>query len=179
MGAGLGGGSADGAFMIRALGELFDLKLGKEEMHFLALRLGSDCAYFLHNVPSLVEGRGEKISKVDFSLHGKFLVLVHPGIHVNTREAYSTVKPGDSTEGIPEILKLPEREWRFKLKNDFEESVFKTHPEIAEVKELLYSLGAVYASMSGSGSAVFGLFDEPVNDLSQHFQGYFVFESVL
>lgn len=171
MGAGLGGGSADGAFTLKMLNEKFDLKLSTCELQDLAGKLGSDCPFFIENKPVYVTDTGTTFSPVVLSLAGKFIAIKHPGIHVGTKEAYAGVTPKSSQISIPELISRPITEWKEVLKNDFEDSIFTSYPAIKEIKDLLYHLGAVYASMSGSGSAVFGIFEDYPVDL----QGFSVF----
>lgn len=159
MGAGLGGGSADGAFALKMLNEMFVLELGTDAMQGMAAKLGSDCPFFIENKPMYVMGTGGIFHPVDLTLSGKYIVLRHPGIHIGTGEAYSRITPQPSGQQIPELLLQPISEWQHALKNDFEESVFPHHPEVARLKGELYEKGALYAAMSGSGSAVFGIFD--------------------
>lgn len=166
VGAGLGGGSADAAFTLRMLSDMFSLNLADEALAAYAARLGSDCAFFIYNTPMLGEGRGEVLTPFPLDLGSYVLrVEIPQGSSVSTREAYSGVKPrfapGTSGPGdLREILSLPVEQWKGALVNDFEASVFPLHPEIAALKEKMYADGAVYAAMSGSGSAVFGLFNK-------------------
>jgi 4-diphosphocytidyl-2-C-methyl-D-erythritol kinase len=170
-GAGLGGGSSDGAHALRLLNVIFDLKLSIEKLNDYALQLGSDCPFFIEDKPMFGSGRGEVLHDVALDLSGRFIALVKPNEHVSTAEAYAGVIPASPLISIKEILeKTPFTQWRDHLKNDFEESVFKQHPVIGEIKQKLYQHGAVYASMSGSGSAVFGIFEKPV-DLKKEFPG--------
>ena len=171
-GAGLGGGSSDAAFTLRALNSVFNLNLSDVELRRYSSTLGSDCSFFVNDKPMLGSGRGEILSETSVSLKGKFLVLVKPDIHVSTAEAYAGVIPKQPTHAIKEILALPIAEWRGRLKNDFEESVFKKYPQIETIKNELYEQGALYASMSGSGASVFGIFDSP-HDLKNKFRGDF------
>lgn len=159
-GAGLGGGSSDATAVIMALNGIFALHLGEDELIAAAAELGSDTAFFVRNTPQLCEGRGEVMTPVDVDLAGMRIVLVKPAASVSTREAYSGVRPALPARPLAERIAEPVRMWQDSVKNDFEESVFALHPEIAEVKRMLVDAGAVYASMSGSGSAVFGLFDD-------------------
>lgn len=161
MGAGLGGGSANGAFMLKLLNELFHLNLSTNQLITYSLQLGSDCPFFINNRPCYATGRGEIMTPVELDLSAYRLVLVHPGIHINTGWAFAqvnapaqpapTVNPGD-------IIRQPVAAWKDSLVNDFEAPVCKTHPLISDIKEKLYASGAAYAAMSGSGSTVFGLF---------------------
>lgn len=164
MGAGLGGGSSDAAYTLRMLNDIFDLKLSSERLQQYAAQLGSDCSFFINNKPMLGTGRGEILSQISLDLKGKFIVIVKPEVHVSTAEAYAGIIPHQSTLNLAEFLETkPLPLWKENIINDFEDSVFKNHPEIQHVKEKLYSHGAVYAAMSGSGSSVFGLFDQEVN----------------
>lgn len=162
-GAGLGGGSSDGAHMVRMLNQLFNLKLSSDKLKAYALELGSDCPFFIDDQPMLGTGRGEVLSGISVNLSGKFIVLVKPDIHVSTAEAYSGVNPATPSVNIKNILEQkPIAEWKEHLRNDFEDSVFAKYPLIKDIKQKLYQHGALYASMSGSGSAVFGIFEKPV-----------------
>lgn len=161
VGAGLGGGSADAAFTLRALNEICGLGLSDEALALYASKLGSDCAFFIFNRPMLGSGRGEILEPVDFDLEALGLqlqVLVPEGIAVSTAEAYRGVTPKEPSIRIREVLVRPSSEWKELLVNDFEASVFPEHKELAAIKQSLYDSGAVYAAMSGSGSALFGLY---------------------
>ena len=179
MGAGLGGGSSDAAFMLVLLNEVFSLRLTMDQLKVYASQLGSDCAFFLERKPLLGRGRGEELSDVAVDLKGKYLALIKPDISISTREAYSNVKPRQRSEGVKEIIeKCSLSQWREFLINDFEESVFIKYPAIKEIKEYFYSKGASYASMSGSGSSVLGIFDMPI-DLMQDFKGKLYWSGLL
>ena len=158
-GAGLGGGSADATAVILAMNEIFALQLDEPTLIALAAELGSDTAFFVRNTPQLCEGRGEVMTPIELNVQGLWLVLVKPDEGVSTREAYAGVKPAVPAESLVERLNAPIEQWQGSVKNDFEPSVFAAHPVIASVKQQLIDAGAVYASMSGSGSTVFGLFD--------------------
>ena len=160
MGAGLGGGSSDAAFTIKMLNELFSLELSQTQMIQFARSLGSDCAFFIENTPVFANGRGDQFEPIDLTLSGYSVVIVVPPVHVSTAEAYQHVDTKKPGENIKAILKDPPGEWKNRLLNDFERTVFQTYPEIMKIKEHLYDAGAIYASMSGSGSAVFGLFNQ-------------------
>lgn len=163
MGAGLGGGSADAACTIKLLNEKFELKLTGAQMRNYAVKLGSDCAVFIDNKPVFAYGRGEKFKPVAVDLTGWFIAVVHPGIHVSTADAYAGVQKRGKTEGAGQLqqqILLPVSKWKRVLENDFELSVFQKHKSIGRLKQKMYDAGAVYAAMSGSGSAVFGLFKE-------------------
>ncbi len=160
IGAGLGGGSADAAACILGLNDLFQLQLNENELFNLAGQLGADCAFFLKNKMVYSEGIGDEFSDFFVDLSQLHFIVVYPNIHVSTVEAYKHIKPCKPDKNIREILNNPVETWKKELKNDFEKSVFIQCPEIGEIKQELYNLGATYASMSGSGSAVFGIFKE-------------------
>lgn len=172
-GAGLGGGSSDAAFMIKALNERYNLGLSTPQMEEYATRIGADCAFFIKNSPVFATGIGNVFHEFDFSLNGKTLVLIKPDIHVSTKDAYALVKPKQPIRPLTELLSQPIETWKDTVVNDFEQSVFPKYPEIAAIKDKLYDLGAVYASMSGSGSSVYGIFDQPVENVEEKFSGYF------
>ncbi len=169
-GAGLGGGSADAAFLLKLLNSLYGLDMPEIRLEELASQLGADCPFFIRNKPVFATGIGNIFTPVDLSLKGYFIVLVKPDIHVSTKEAYESVKPGSPAVSLLEIIKNPPETWKDIMVNDFESSVFVKHPAIKDIKEKLYDFGAIYASMSGSGSSVFGIFKEET-DLSKEFQG--------
>lgn len=172
LGAGLGGGSADAAFMLKALNRLFELNLTDTELENFASKLGADCPFFIKNKPVFATGIGNVFSPIQFSLKGYWLLLIKPDIHISTAVAYSNVKVAKPLVSIPELLHSQPETWKGKITNDFEISVFKQFPEIEEIKDVLYRMGAKYASMSGSGASVYGIFDkEPtdLNSLKQHF----------
>lgn len=158
-GAGLGGGSADGTAVIMAINDIFSLDLTEEELIARAAELGSDTAFFVRNTPQLCEGRGEQMTAIDVNLDGMWMVIIKPNESVSTREAYAGVKPAIPELPLTQRIKRPIAEWQGLIKNDFEPSVFAAHPAIAYAKQQLLQAGAIYASMSGSGSALFGLFD--------------------
>lgn len=158
MGTGLGGGSSDGAHAIKLLNDLWKLELTTLEMQDLARQLGSDCAFFIENHPMFASGRGDQFEPVDLDLSGYKIVVVVPPVHVSTQEAYAMVTPGKPERSLKEIIRLPVEEWKELLTNDFEKPVMNKYPVIQDIKEELYSRGAVYAAMSGSGSAVYGIF---------------------
>lgn len=157
-GAGLGGGSSDAAFMLSMLSDLFELKLSVEELECFAARLGADCAFFIQNRPVFATGVGNVFTPISLSLKGYQLYLIKPNIFVSTRDAFSLVKPCEPEVSLLDTIQRPVADWRNCMCNDFEQSVFARFPEIGRLKSQLYECGAVYASMSGSGSSVFGLF---------------------
>lgn len=159
VGAGLGGGSADAAYMLKALNGMFSLGLSDTALAQYASRLGSDCPFFVYDRPMIGTGRGEILEPFDIDLSGYDIkVAVPEGVHVSTKEAYAGIAPSEEGESVRELLKLPVALWKGRLVNDFEASVFPHHPEIGSLKENFYSEGAIYSSMTGSGSAVFGIF---------------------
>lgn len=172
-GAGLGGGSADAAFTIRALNDQFRLGLTTDKMEEYAARLGADCAFFIKNEPVYATGIGNEFHPLRISLKDKMLVLVKPDTFVSTKDAYAHVTPKRPEISLRELLAQPIETWKDTVVNDFEHSVFLKYPEIACIKDKLYDLGAIYASMSGSGSSVYGIFDSPVENVDEVFSGYF------
>ena len=179
MGAGLGGGSSDAAAMIKLLNETFDLGLSTEDMERRVARLGADCAFFVQGKPTFATGIGDILTPIELSLSGMHLVLVKPDIFVSTKEAYGGIVPATPEHDLLEAIKAPITEWRHTVSNDFEKNVFRLHPEIAAIKQTLYDMGAVYASMSGSGSTVFGLFPHAVEEAERVFDDCFVWQSKL
>ena len=177
--AGMGGGSSDCAYMIRLLNETFDLQLTNEQMQQYAAQLGADCAFFIESVPCYAEGIGEQLEPISLDLSGWYIGVVRPDIPVPTKEAFSRIHPHYPSLNCREVVMQPVETWRDNLINDFEESVFALHPEIGAVKEQLYKMGATYAAMSGSGSALFGLFKEEPDGLRQALPDMFTFSTVL
>ncbi|MBP8777992.1 MAG: 4-(cytidine 5'-diphospho)-2-C-methyl-D-erythritol kinase [Bacteroidaceae bacterium] len=164
-GAGMGGGSADAAFMLRLLNDLFQLNLTTEQLQRLAAKLGADCAFFIENKPTYATGIGDCFAPIDLShLQSCPILIVKPDIFVSTKEAFSLIQPKRPKECVREVCALPVSEWRERLHNDFEDSVFPQFPELATLKERLYKTGADYAAMSGSGSSLFGLFTPSKKD---------------
>lgn len=157
-GAGLGGGSADAAFMLLLLNKKFKLDIPEKKMYLYALLLGSDCPFFLLNKACFATGRGEILQPLTLSLSGYKIILIYPALHINTAGAFAVIKPRIPEKNVKEIVSQPIEKWKDGLKNDFENFVFKNYPQVKEIKEALYKAGAVYASMSGSGSTVFGIF---------------------
>lgn len=172
-GAGLGGGSSDAAHMIKLLNEKFLLELSAEQMESYAAQIGADCAFFIKNRPVFATGIGNVFEPIELSLKGYHIVLVKPDIFVSTRDAFSQIKPTHPSVSLKEIVKQPIENWKDSMKNDFEESVFLKFPEVAAIKDELYDLGAVYAAMSGSGSSVYGIFKEPIENVEDKFCGCF------
>lgn len=175
-GAGLGGGSSDAAFMLKLLNDFCKLGLSFDELEQKAALLGADCPFFIRNTPVFATGTGNVFTPVTLSLEGYHLCLVKPDIAVSTPEAYAMVRPQMPSTSLTEIISQPVEAWKNQMVNDFETSVFNRYPEIARIKESLYEAGAVYASMSGSGSSVFGIFQEPTH-LKRQYPDYFVSET--
>ena len=159
-GAGLGGGSSDASSALIILNRMFDLNLSPQQLAQRAATLGADCPFFIYNTPMMATGIGDVFSNVDVNLNGYHLLLVKPDVYVPTAQAYAKVTPRPSNTPIPQILQLPVEQWRHHLKNDFEQSVFAQHPVLADIKNAIYQAGALYASMSGSGSSLFGIFSD-------------------
>ncbi|MDO4460920.1 MAG: 4-(cytidine 5'-diphospho)-2-C-methyl-D-erythritol kinase [Bacteroidia bacterium] len=165
MGAGLGGGSADAAALVKTLNNILSLGLSNEEMEKILSKVGADCPFFVKNTPALASGIGDILTPIEVNtLKGKYIRLIKPEIHVSTAEAYAGVTPSEPQIHIEEIIKRPISEWMGLLVNDFEKSVFKAHPQLADIKNWLLDKGAIYAAMSGSGSTIFGIFDHPFYD---------------
>jgi 4-diphosphocytidyl-2-C-methyl-D-erythritol kinase len=178
IGAGLGGGSSDAAFTLSMLNELFEIGIPLQKLDKLAARLGMDCPYFLLNAPALGQGKGDILTPLSVELKGMHIAILKPGIHISTSRAYASIKPHPQKYSIQELIQRPINEWKYILSNDFEEGIFDKYPVIAEIKQKLYQKGAVYASMSGSGSAVYGIFKrEP--ELAGSFEGSFAWQGSL
>lgn len=179
IGAGLGGGSADAAFFIHLLNDKFELGISWGEMHNYARQLGSDCSFFISNKPAFAEGKGDKYESVKLDLSSYYVALIYPNIHINTAKAYSGVIPKLPTRSLEnDLLNLPIEQWKKNIHNDFEDSIFIQYPELKKIKEQLYSTGAEYAALSGSGSTVYGIFNNKT-DLKSQFNNYFVWEGQL
>lgn len=160
--AGLGGGSADAAYMLKILNKMFINKVSEEEMLEIGKTIGADVPFFIKNKPVFADGIGTDFSDIDLSLNGYYIVLIKPDIAISTAEAYSGVTPCIPNYSLKEVIKQPICEWRGVIKNDFEKSLFPKYPRLKEIKEFLYNIDAEYASMSGSGSSIFGIFkNEP------------------
>lgn len=161
MGAGIGGGSSDAVFFVHLLDNKFDLKLTFDQKKSLASKLGSDCAFFLNSTPVFATGTGNVFSDIKLDLSSYYILLVHPGIHSNTKEAFNGLQPKKPAFDLKKKIETtPVNSWKDFLTNDFEATIFKKYPEIEALKNRLYQSGALYASMSGSGSAVYGIFDK-------------------
>jgi len=170
MGGGLGGGSSDGTYALKMLNELFKLDLSEETLENYAATLGSDCAFFVRGKAQIANGRGEILSPINLNLKGRFLKIINIGIHISTANAYAGLELQRHNLKINDLINLNPKDWKETLLNDFEISVFKNHTILEEVKKQLYFEGAVYASMSGSGSTMYGIFDEiPKKESLAHF----------
>lgn len=180
-GAGMGGGSADAAFTLRGLNELFALGLTDAALAEIAATLGADCPFFIYNRPMLCTGTGTKMEEIDVDLSGLTVAIVKPPVSVPTAEAYRHTVPQYPATPLRESIKLPVGLWNGRVKNDFEPSVFPAYPAVGEIKSQLMEAGAVYASMSGSGSAVYGLFEGDIlsDSLTERFQGNSLFVTKL
>ena len=177
LGAGLGGGSADASFTLKLLDKTFDLQLTDKQLIEYSGGLGSDCPFFVINKPCFASGTGEILEPVDIDLGRYQLMLINPGIHIHTGKAFGQVTPALPKRPVKEIIQLPVSEWKNELINDFEIPVFKQHPEIAKIKDELYNAGAIYASMSGSGSTVYGIFEKD-RDIEVAFPGHYFITTI-
>lgn len=172
-GAGLGGGSADASYMLRMLNEMFTLGISTERLEAYAAQLGADCPFFITCTPVYATGIGNEFHPITLDLSGLHIVIVKPEVFVSTKEAYSMVHPEKPAVTLDKKIAAPISEWRESISNDFEKGIFALHPELQGIKDKLYELGAVYAAMSGSGSALFGLFAEPIEGIEKCFEGCF------
>lgn len=179
MGAGLGGGSSDAAAMMKGLNEAYNLQLSAEDMEKRLAKFGADCPFFVRNKPAYATGIGDELTNCNVSLKDKFIVLVKPDVFVSTKEAYAHVTPKLPAIPLAEAIKLPIETWKEQIVNDFEQSVFPFHPELPAIKQTLYDMGAVYASMSGSGSTMYGIFNRPTFEANEVFDKCFVYTKKL
>ena len=179
-GAGLGGGSSDAAILLRALNEHFELKLPKDKLKSIALLLGADCSFFIENKPALATGIGEILKTMHIDLEGYYLLLIKPPFGVITRDAYANISPALPQHSLNDSIREKPESWMGIINNDFEKTVFRLYPEISHIKKSLLEKGAAYASMSGSGSSVFGLFrSDPDLNLHEFDKGYFIWKELL
>jgi 4-diphosphocytidyl-2-C-methyl-D-erythritol kinase len=174
MGAGLGGGSADGAFMLNLLNKKFELGIDKASLAKLSLELGSDCPFFIYNKPAYATGRGEIISEINLNLSHYNILIVNLGIHINTGWAFKSLQLVQNHNDLLEVIQAPIQTWKSNLKNDFEVPIFNEYSEIAQLKQQLYDLGALYAAMSGSGSTIFGIFENKISEEIKFPDTYYV-----
>jgi 4-diphosphocytidyl-2-C-methyl-D-erythritol kinase len=176
LGAGLGGGSSNGAFMLKGLNSMFNLNLTEDQLCDYASRLGSDCSFFIKNRPLYAFERGNCLKEILLFPEKIHIAVIYPGIHVSTALAYAGIQPKNPLHSLEKLIKLPPEKWKGNIFNSFEDYIVKLHPVIGEIKNKLYNTGAFYASMSGSGSAVYGLFKEQIPVLKDKFPGYFTWE---
>jgi len=177
-GAGLGGGSSDAARILRSINKCFRFAITETDLKNIALELGSDCPFFLNPVPSLGTGRGEVLKPVAPMLEGYHVVLLNPGILISTKEAYHNCRPAQREPGLEQLASSPASSWKKLIVNDFEDFVFKVYPQVEELKRTLYRSGAVYSSMTGSGSTVYGIYqDKP--KITPKMKDYLVYEGIL
>lgn len=180
IGAGLGGGSSDAAHTLKLLNDIFDLQLDNSALENYALQLGSDCPFFIRNQPLLAYGRGELFEEVNLDLEGKLIVMVHPLLHISTAEAYAGVQPLHPSYSLKDLLeKKPVADWKDYIVNDFERSLFQKYPEIGTLKKKLYDAGALFASMSGSGATVFGIFEKETEVKNWFPENYLIWKGIL
>lgn len=172
IGAGLGGGSADGVFLLQLLNTRYDLCLSTSAIFEYASKLGSDCPFFVLNKPCFAMGRGEILEPISIDLEGFDFVLLHPGIKISTAEAFSMIRPGESNSGLKSQIAKPIRQWQKEIVNDFEEPVMSAYPILRGIKTRLYEAGALYASMTGSGSSFYGIFEKDALPKKEFFSGY-------
>jgi 4-diphosphocytidyl-2-C-methyl-D-erythritol kinase len=177
VGAGLGGGSADAAFLVKLLNDKFRLGLSNEQMEDYVRPLGADCAFFIKNKPVFAHGKGDEFTPLELDLSKYYFVLVKPEVHVSTADAYRGIIPAVPSTSLKDLIHLPLKDWKRNIVNDFEATVFSKYPQIREVKDQLYAKGAIYAAMSGSGSSVFGIF-EIATSLKELEQDHKVFYNV-
>lgn len=160
MGAGMGGGSADGAFMLKLVNDFCQLGPSNEQLAAYALQLGSDCPFFIYNTPQFAQGRGEQMQPINVDLSAYSIQLICPQVHISTGKAFSLLTPKPAPFDLRKLSELPVSEWKNNIANDFESPIFKEHPVLADIKQQLYAQGAIYASMSGSGSTIYGIFEK-------------------
>ena len=178
MGAGLGGGSADAAYTLLQLNKQFQLSLSSEQLLNYSIQLGSDCPFFIINKPCFATNRGEIMEPVTIDLSACKFIIINPGIHINTSRAFSGITPALPGKSVKEIIHQPINTWKNELINDFEKTIFQQHPEIEAIKKKLYDAGAIYASMSGSGSTVYGMFEKDNIIKAEFSSGYFIKELI-
>ena len=179
MGAGMGGGSSDGAFMLKGLNELFSLGLSIENLKDYASRLGSDCPFFIYNSPAIGRKKGEDLYPLSINTSGLYIVTITPPLFINTAEAFRNITPSPPDIKIEDEISRPPAEWKYCIRNMFEDYVFALHPLVRDIKDTLYDKGALYASLSGSGSTVFGIFDRSLNLSGIFPENYFVYSGCL
>lgn len=179
IGAGMGGGSSNASFTVKALNELFGLGINNEKLREYAGKLGSDCPFFIENKPIYATGTGDVFSEINLSLKGYHFLLVYPNLHVNTGRAFQHITPYQPLVSLKETIQLPIEHWKDNVINDFERPIFKEHPELKQIKAKMYEKGAIYASMSGSGSTVFGIFAQPIGNLDAFDKNHWSYSFVM
>lgn len=178
MGSGLGGGSSDATFTLKILNDIFKLNLSDDLLKHYTDKLGSDCSFFLKNKAVLASERGNVFEDIDLDLSGYHIIIVKPHVHISSADAFRNINPKENRLSLKEIIQSPIESWRNKLSNDFEKTVIAQHPIISSIKDKFYDLGAVYSSMSGSGSAIYGLFSEKIN-AKHHFSKHYYWQGIL
>lgn len=173
-GAGLGGGSTDASFMLRLVNETFNLGATNQELATMAVKLGADCPFFIYNQPKFATSIGEVFEDIELSLKDYTLVVVKPDVHVSTKDAFSGIAPSKPMISLKEVIKRPIEEWNGLITNDFEKTIFPKYPIIESLKDKLYAIGAVYASMTGSGASLFGIFDQTPENIGSLFPDCFI-----
>jgi 4-diphosphocytidyl-2-C-methyl-D-erythritol kinase len=178
IGAGLGGGSSDAAYLLRGVNKYFELSIDEQNLKAIALEIGSDCPFFISSLPSFASGRGEILKPLTPILNCSYLIILNPGVSINTREAYRNCIPLSPEMGLLQLIDLPVNEWKDRVVNDFEEYAFKNYPIIEKLKNELYSAGAKFSLMSGSGSSVYGIFSEKPK-LPDKIKSYIIWEGLI
>ena len=178
VGAGLGGGSSDAAYLLKAVNRYFRLNINENILKAIALDLGSDCPFFIDSIPAFASGRGEALKPINPVLTGYYFLLLNPGIWINTKEAYQNCRPEQPSTSLIQLIDRPITEWKELMINDFEDYVFKKYPLIGEIKNKLYSSGALFSSMSGSGSSVYGIFPEK-SSVPDTLKDFLIYEGVM
>ncbi len=178
IGAGLGGGSSDAAYILKAVNRYFELGIDEQKLKSLSLEIGSDCPFFIDSLPSFASGRGEILEPIEAVLAGLHLLILNPGVSINTREAYRKCRPVSPVTSLRKLIGLPVNSWKGQVVNDFEEYAIKNYPVIGKLKSELYNAGASFSLMSGSGSSVYGIFSEKP-DLPDQIKSFLIWEGVV
>lgn len=177
MGAGIGGGSADAAFTLKLINNFFKLNIEQTTLAQLAAQLGADCPFFIYNTPKYAEGIGEKLESINLDLEKYYICLIKPNLFISTKEAFANIKPKPNTQNLKELIKRPLEEWKFYLKNDFEESLFPKYLELRNIKNKLYELGAIYSSMTGSGASLYAISEKPLTNIEKSFTNCYIWRN--
>lgn len=178
-GAGLGGGSSDAGCMLKALNRHFQMSIGEKELKSMALDIGSDCPFFIDGDPSFASGRGEILEAINPLLSGYYLLLLNPGVGINTGEAYRNCRPETPSASLRSVVAHDIREWKDLIFNDFEKYAFKKHPVIGMIKDELYAYGALFSLMSGSGSSVYGIFSGKPENIPDWLNEMVIWEGIM